>query len=158
MSKIEYISGGCELLDLVRPLWERLNEHHRVNSKYFSERYDNLTFDTRKKKFIDDTDIKVNIDLVHDMEKNLYVGYCISTIRRDEIGEIDSLYVDTCCRKSGIGDTLMQRAIEWLNTNNVKQKMIAVAEGNESVLDFYKRHNFYPRRIVLEEIINKIED
>jgi ribosomal protein S18 acetylase RimI-like enzyme len=40
----------------------------------------------------------------------------------------------------------------------VKQKMLAVAEGNELALGFYKRHNFYPRRIVLEEIIDKIED
>lgn len=151
MCNIEYISGGHELLDLVKPLWERLNEHHRVNAKFFSDRYENLTFDARKKKFLDSTDTKLKIDLVHDVEKDSYVGYCISTISSDEVGEIDSLYVDEGYRKLGIGDALMHRALEWQNVNNVKQKTIAVAGGNERVLDFYKKYNFYPRRIVLEE-------
>jgi len=34
MNNLEFINGGRELLDLVQPLWEKLNKHHEVNSKY----------------------------------------------------------------------------------------------------------------------------
>ncbi|VYU12317.1 Uncharacterised protein [Clostridium tertium] len=46
----------------------------------------------------------------------------------------------------------MQRAIEWLDDNKVKSKILGVVEGNENVLEFYKRHGFYKRTIVLEKI------
>jgi len=46
----------------------------------------------------------------------------------------------------------MNRAIEWLDNAEVKTKIIGVAEGNEDVLDFYKRYGFYKRRVILEHI------
>jgi ribosomal protein S18 acetylase RimI-like enzyme len=47
---------------------------------------------------------------------------------------------------------LMKRALEWLDGSNAKTKAIVVAEGNERVLDFYKRFGFYKRRIMLEQV------
>lgn len=46
----------------------------------------------------------------------------------------------------------MTRALQWLDDNKVKTKIIGVAEGNENVLDFYKKYGFYKRRIILEKI------
>ncbi|MBP2644494.1 MAG: hypothetical protein H6Q67_2381, partial [Firmicutes bacterium] len=31
-------------------------------------------------------------------------------------------------------------------------KRLVVGEGNEGVLDFYRRYNFLPRRLVLESV------
>jgi len=39
----------------------------------------------------------------------------------------------------------MKRALDWLNSNHV-------LEGNENVLEFYKKYGFYKRRIILEQI------
>ena len=152
MSQFEFINGSRELLDLVHPLWEKLKVHHEINSSYFSNNFKNLTFDTRKSKLTNDDSIIVKIDLIKDLEKDLYVGYCISTVNKGLIGEIDSLFVDKEYRKYGLGDKLMTRALEWLNSNHVKTKIIGVAEGNENVLDFYKRHGFYKRRVILEQV------
>lgn len=152
MNDFEVLNGSRELLDLVQPLWEKLNKHHEANAKHFVDRYRNLTFEVRKNKFINDKNLNVNIDLFKDNETNLYIGYCISTIDKDLVGEIDSLFVENEYRKFGLGDKMMNRALEWLNHNQVKKIIIGVAAGNESVLDFYKRYGFYRRTIILEQI------
>ena len=109
-----------------------------------------MNFEVRKSKFITDNTVAINIDLIK--KEGIHIGYCISTINKEAIGEIDSLFIDKEYREFGLGDKLMTRGLEWLNTNNVKTKIIAVAEGNEKVLEFYKKYNFYKRRVVLEQI------
>jgi diamine N-acetyltransferase len=152
MNNFEFINGSRELLDLVQPLWEKLNKHHEANSNYFSHKFRNLTFEMRKSKFMKDPDSEVKIDLIRDVEKDACIGYCISTVSRDSIGEIDSLFIEKDYRKYGFGDQLMNRALEWLNSKGVKTKIIGVVEGNENALEFYKRYGFYKRRVILEQI------
>jgi len=148
----ELVQGGRELLDSVQPLWDKLNKHHEVSSQIFSDKYRNKTFDVRKRKFTEEQSLKVNIDLIKDSEKCLYIGYCISTLNKELTGKIDSLFIDEEYRGLGLGDILMNRALEWLDINNAKTKNIGVAEGNERVLEFYKRYGFYKRRVILEQI------
>lgn len=150
MENFEYINGGIELLDLVQPLWKKLNKQHEDNSTYFHEEYKKMNFEVRKSKFITDNTVAINIDLIK--KEGVHIGYCISTINKEAIGEIDSLFIDKEYREFGLGDKLMTRGLEWLNNNNVKTKIIAVAEGNENVLEFYKKYNFYKRRVVLKQI------
>ncbi len=152
MDDLEFVNGSRELLDLVQPLWEKLNKHHETSSTYFSDKFRNLKFEVRKNKFINDENLKVKIDLIKDKEKAIYIGYCISTIDKDLIGEIDSLFVEEEYRKYGLGDKLMNKSLEWLNSNQVKTKIIGVAEGNENALGFYKKYGFYRRRVILEQI------
>lgn len=90
--------------------------------------------------------------MVRDVDKDIFVGYCISTINSEPAGEVDSFFVEEQYRKQGLGDKLMQRALEWLDINKAKTKIIVVAEGNENVLEFYRRYGFYKRRIVLEQV------
>jgi len=150
MKNIEYVEGSLEFLEYVKPLWRKLNNHHKTNSKYFKKRFDHIIFEKRNEKFQNSQNIK--IDLVKDTSSNTYIGYCISTINKDLVGEIDSLYVEKEYREHGIGATLMKRALDWLKKNMVKTNVIGVAEGNENVLDFYKHYNFYPKMIILEEV------
>lgn len=152
MNKFEFINGSRELLGLVQPLWEKLRKYHETKSSYFFNEFKNFKFEVRKNKFIKDSNIQVKIDLIKDTKKDLYIGYCISTINKDLIGEIDSIFVEEEYRKYGLGEKLMNMALEWLNNNNVKIKVIAVAEGNEDVIAFYQRHGFYKRRVILEQI------
>ncbi|MFT9497963.1 GNAT family N-acetyltransferase [Anaerosolibacter sp.] len=152
MDNFHYVGGGKELLDLVQPLWEKLNKHHEVQSNHFADRFKNLTFDMRKNKFIQDDTSKVKIELVKDIEKDRYIGYCISTVDKELIGEIDSLYIEQEYRKYGLGDKLMKSALDWLDSNEARIKIIGVTEGNEKALAFYEKYGFYKRRIVLEQI------
>ncbi len=42
MIKIEYFESNEKDLETVAHLWEKLNEHHCKNSKYFTERFSQL--------------------------------------------------------------------------------------------------------------------
>lgn len=152
MKAFDFLTGGTELLDFVQPLWEKLNKHHQFNSIYFKDKFSNLTFDMRKKKFINDANIELRIDIVKDPENLALVGYCISTVTIDSVGEIDSLYIEPEYRKFGIGDKLMRSSLDWLDSKNVRMKIIGVAEGNEQAFDFYKKYGFYERRTILEQV------
>lgn len=151
MTKYRFITGSIELLEDVKTLWEKLNEHHKSHSNYFESRFTKLKFEDKKSKFINNNNIEVRVDLIKDKERELYIGYCISTINKDLAGEIDSLFIEEDYRKYGLGDQLMDRALEWLDTNKVKSKIIVVAEGNENALEFYKKYNFYKKSITLEQ-------
>ena len=152
MDRFEFIEGGIELIDYVKPLWEKLNKLHEDNAQYFKEKFKNNTFDARKSKFLDYNNFTVKVDLIKEVKSSEYIGYCVSTVNKDLIGELDSLYIEGDYRKYGLGDKLMQSALGWFDKNHVKTKVIAVAEGNEDVLAFYRKYGFYTRRIVLEQI------
>lgn len=152
MDQIQFLEGQGELLDIVEPMWEKLNHYHMSNSKNFSNHFTKLTFDARRKKFQQEEGLLIRIDLVKDRDMNTYIGYCITTVNPEGVGELDSLFVEEAYRKFGIGAILMDKAIFWLNENKAKKKIIGVAVGNENVLNFYEKYNFYPRMIILEEI------
>ena len=152
MSNFKLTTGSVELLDFVQPLWEKLNKHHEDKSNYFKNRFRNLKFDVRKNKFVSDNSIQVKVDLIKDVDKDRHIAYCISTVNKELVGEIDSLFVEEEYRKYGLGHELMNSALDWLNSNHVRTKVIGVAEGNEDALEFYKRYGFYKRRIILEQV------
>ncbi|MCB2291361.1 GNAT family N-acetyltransferase [Clostridium sp. CS001] len=152
MSNFEFVTGSIELLDIVQPLWEKLNKHHEVNSECFNSRFIDIKFEVRKSKFVNDNNLEVKVDLIKDKEKGLYIAYCISTVNKELVGEIDSIFVLKEYRKYGLGDKLMNRGLDWLDSKLVKTKIIGVAEGNENVLEFYKKYGFYKRRVILEQI------
>lgn len=150
MQQIIYREGSLELLEEVKPLWESLNQHHEVNSQHFAHQFRANSFESRQRKFLQCQQVRV--DLVEDQCMGEVVAYCITTVTNDLTGEVDSLYIKQRYRNLGIGESLMTKALVWLEDNKVKKKIIGVAEGNESVLAFYQRFHFYPRLVLLEEI------
>lgn len=151
MLNIEIISGSKELLEYVSPLWDKLNNHHKNKSINFKEKYEKLSFKERSNGFLIYKKDNININLVKDKDKKIYVGYCVSTINSGLVGEVSSLYIEPEYRTYGIGDELIKRAIKWLDDNKVNKKIIGVAVGNEDVLKFYERLGFRSRTIILEQ-------
>lgn len=150
MDNIKLITGGPELLDNIKPLWENLNLHHKYNSIHFKEMFENFSFDDRKSKFINYP--LLYIVLLQDAKTNQYIGYCISTINSNLIGEISSIYIEKSYRKYGLGTVLMDNSLNWLNTHKVKSKIIGVAAGNENAIEFYEKFGFFKRTTILQEV------
>jgi [ribosomal protein S5]-alanine N-acetyltransferase len=148
--EIEYLEKNQNDLDIIRPLWEKLNAHHITVSRYFKDTRAVTTFDMRKKQLMEKSyQGALRIDLARDAVTKEYIGYCVTSVDTEKQGEIESIYVEKDYRLSGIGDSLMTRALAWLETVTVKKTILGVAEGNEGVFAFYRRHNFYPRVTVL---------
>jgi ribosomal protein S18 acetylase RimI-like enzyme len=152
LENIEFIHAGREMLDVTKPLWEKLNDHHKGKAKYFNKTYEDRKFEDRMKKFIEDPNLIVGLLLAKDATKNQYVGYCISSINTEMQGEIDSIFIESDYRGLGIGDKFMTLSLEWLNNHNVKQKILVVAGGNEQALGFYEKYGFHTRTLVLEQV------
>lgn len=154
MINVEYIEGAQESLYLIEPLWQSLIIYHKNKSKHFADTYANKRFQDRVNELTDDSKVAMRVNLVKDKDTGQYIGYCISTINKEMIGEIDSLYVEKEYRKHGIGSQLMENALEWLDKNKVKSKIVAVGDENENVIDFYNHYGFHVRKIILAQVSN----
>ena len=48
-------------IDLLKPLWEKLNQHHMEKTTIFKKHYEKFTFDERKRQLINDhRELKIN--------------------------------------------------------------------------------------------------
>ncbi|MFH1288081.1 MAG: GNAT family N-acetyltransferase [bacterium] len=145
MRNIEYISGGKELLDKVAPLWNKLKKHHVEVSLHFLESISERTFEWRKSILIKKSEKgKLRVDLAKLSNSRTYIAYCVSTIDREGVGEIDSIFISKKYRNHGVGNFLMKRSLKWMDKFDVKSKFIIVLAGNEDVYPFYKKFGFVP--------------
>ena len=55
-NKIEITRGSIEEIDLIKPLWMKLRELHHGLSTHFKTRFENLTWDMRKKALLEKFD------------------------------------------------------------------------------------------------------
>jgi ribosomal protein S18 acetylase RimI-like enzyme len=148
---ITYVSGNMSLLDRIKPLWEELNRQHLSLSPYFKDYYLTLTFEDRERAILQRAfGGDVSVDLALDASGAL-VGYCVSSIDRWLVGEIDSIFVIANYRGQGIGRALMEKSLAWLSGKEAHKKIVSVAVGNEQVYGFYSRFGFLPRRTLLEK-------
>jgi len=138
-------------IDLIRPLWEKLNLTHLDLSTHFKKRFQEANWEKRKTKLIEKSEV-ILLDII--VENDLIIGYCISTIDKEnnKTGEIDSIYMDETHRKCGLGKLLINHALDWLISKGTTEQKLLVGVGNERVLDFYKQFNFMPLHIVLKRI------
>lgn len=149
---IEYLETDEKEIDLVRRLWEKLRLHHKIRSKYFFQDYENISFEKRKAELLKKAqDGLLRVDLAKDSSNGDLVGYSVSSIN-NEIGEIDSIYVEEAFRAEGIGDSLMKRSLAWLESYDVENILIQLSSGNDDVLRFYSHYGFHPKHIVLKKI------
>ena len=147
---IEYEEGGVEKLEIIKPLWEKLNLYHLKKATNFKEHYEQLSYEVRIKSIVEKSLTgNVAVLLAKDMATGAYIGYCICTEERDGTGEIESLFVDESYRGMGIGERLMEKALAWLASMGTKSYKIVVAEGNEGAFRFYEKFGFYHRSSVL---------
>jgi ribosomal protein S18 acetylase RimI-like enzyme len=151
MVRLTYVSGNARLIERVAPLWEELNKQHLSLSPYFKDYYRTLKFEVRKQAILQRAiGGAVRVDLALDASESV-IGYCVSSIDRWLTGEIDSIFVSPSCRGQGIGTTLMEKALEWLNSKGSKKNIVSVAVGNEQAYVFYSQFGFLPRRTLLEQ-------
>lgn len=157
MKSVKFIETNHLNLDLIQPLWEKLNEHHRMQESDFKRHYENFTFQERKDVLLKKASRgAMLVCLAEDEESGIRVGYSVTTISPENEGEIDSIYVEDKYRRLGIGDELMKRSMRWMDKNEVKNKKVVVAAGNQEASSFYKRYGFQTRSITLEQALDHV--
>jgi len=149
---IEYLATDIREIELLRPLWIQLNEHHHAHARAFQGQYERMTFEDRKEYFgkVAATG-SLRIDLARDPETGRHVGYCVSSLSEEKAGEIESIFIEAGYRSQGVGTTLMERALTWLDAGGSVRNRVSVGDGNEGAFIFYQKFGFFPRLTVLEQ-------
>ena len=88
--------------------------------------------------------------LISSNSANVPVGYAVSTIDDDGMGEVDSLCVKPDYQNLGIGRLLTIKSVDWLKEQGCEKIRLGVSYGHESVFGFYQKLGFYPRITLLE--------
>lgn len=148
---VKFHNGGGELLSTVKPMWEKLNLMNIGRSVHFEDHFKYLDFETRMRPVISRSEngsILVIIAFEEDRDEN--VGYCVATIDDQLIAEIDSIFVESTHRNEGVGGRMIEIALDWIGTFEVKKVILSVTFGNEEASRFYERHGFHPRKIIFE--------
>ncbi|TYC03057.1 MAG: GNAT family N-acetyltransferase [Kosmotoga sp.] len=158
---IKYKSLTLEEIESIAELWEKLRIHHMRKSIHFKRDFHNLTFEERieriKKTVLKNGEIKLVV--ARDLGARKNVGYIIGSIDEEKKGKVDSLFVLKEYRGEYIGDKLLRRILQWFENEEIEDIKIGVAAGNEEVLDFYKKYDFYPAVTFLKRRnLNNIND
>jgi ribosomal protein S18 acetylase RimI-like enzyme len=150
--KLEFKCINAQDLDMIKPLWEDLKDHHADISPHFKEEYHEKCFEDRKEEILEKSSQgNLLIEILSDCERDCCVGYCISSINEKGQGEIDSIYIKKDYRNLGLGKEMLKRALDWMENQDPEELQIMVAAGNEDLLPFYSSFNFFPRHIILKK-------
>lgn len=133
----------------IRPLWERLKQHHGEVSTFFAERHAGIGFDERLTFLHAHGKDLFRLDVARLDGTDTQVGYCLSSIAEGRRGEVESIYVDADWRGQGLGRWFMEAALAWFDERGAEQVILGVVAGNDRALGFYERFGFFPRTTVL---------
>lgn len=82
------------------------------------------------------------------------VGYAYAAVEplswkelRDECGFVHDLLVADDARRSGVGDALLDRAIDWLREQGMPRVVLWTSPHNESARRLFERRQFRPTMI-----------
>lgn len=137
-------------IKLIKPLWDQLNSIHFDKSVYFKGKYENFTFEKRLESIYRKAQGGIiKIDLLLDNDTGDYIGYCLSSIEGN-LGEIESIFIEKNYQKLKLGDKLMKNALNWFESNSIKNIEINVVYANDEALPFYERYGFNIASYVLK--------
>lgn len=139
------LNGEAELLDRVGPLWSQVRRHHADLAPRWSADLLATSFERRRAELVRKGGILVSLATAQAQD----IGYCVSTITPDAMGEVDSLYLIPSRRGTGIGHALMSRAMDWFAAQSVQSIVVNVISGNDAAQQFYARYGFLPRTVRL---------
>jgi ribosomal protein S18 acetylase RimI-like enzyme len=147
---LKIITINRDEINSIKTLWESLNAYHLAKSTHFKSHFSGFTFEKR----MEDLNTRDHLIAYVAEDENESIGYCIASVD-GLVGEIDSLFVKAERRRQGVGDEVMTFALKWLEEQNCETIRVSIAEGNENVLDFYRRFGFAERLIVMQRTHNQ---
>ena len=136
-------------IDQLESGWTALREHHRAQTNHFNDYYEQATFASRKAGWLSRDNLGLFVARQSDQTSQDIIGFIIAS-KHQGVGEIESLYVSTQTRDSGVGRSLMRVAMTWLNDLSASPIRLLVGDGNEDVMAFYAKCGFVMRATQME--------
>ena len=145
MDSFHFKEGSFELLDFCNDLWELFIISQTRNAGEMSDGVKEYIHSLKNGGLLDKTrngQLYVQLVYVNNTEKP--IAFCITSLSKDLIGEIETLFVLEKYQGNNLGGRLFKKALSWLEEKEAIEQRLTVAIGNESVFNFYSRYNFFP--------------
>ncbi|MCB2294251.1 GNAT family N-acetyltransferase [Clostridium algoriphilum] len=137
-------------LKLMKPFWILLNSIRFNKSIYFKKDYEELKFEKRMEIIYEKAQKgKIKFNMLLDNNNGKYIGYSLSSIENN-LGEIESIYIDVKYRRIGLGGKIMRDALNWFEVNSITDIQMNVVYANVEALLFYERYGFYIGNYILK--------
>ena len=150
MDSFKFREGSSELLSSCDNLWELFTQNQIQNAGEMSVGIAAYIKDLRDGVLLAKTkEGKLQVQLVYATNQNNPIGFCITSLSGNHIGEVETLFVLDKYQGNNIGTKLLQRSLEWMEENSVSEQKLVVAAGNERVFSFYQKFGFSPGCTVL---------
>jgi diamine N-acetyltransferase len=145
MNSFQFKVGSLELLPYCQNLWELFIQNQIQNAGEMADGIAAYIQSQRDGGLLAKTIYgKLHIQLVYISNIQEPIGFCITSLSSDRIGEVEALYVLDEYQGNKLGAKLMQTSLQWLEENNALEQKLIVAVGNEQVFSFYQKFGFYP--------------
>ena len=143
MDSFKFREGSSELLSFCDNLWKLFIENQIQNAGEMSVGIAAYIKDLRDGGLLTKTkDGKLHVQLAYTSNENNSIGFCITSLSENHIGEVETLFVLDKYRGNNIGTKLFQRSLQWMEENNAQTQKLAVVAGNEQIFSFYQKFGF----------------
>lgn len=145
MNLFQFKEGNVDLLDSCDDLWQLFINNQVQNAGEMSVGVAEYLSDLKNvglRNKIEDGNI--HVQLVFTESESEAIAFCITSLTRDRIGEVEALYVIERYQGNKIGGRLFQNALAWMEQELAIEQRLIVATGNERVFDFYSKYGFVP--------------
>jgi diamine N-acetyltransferase len=144
MNSFQFKVGSIELLPYCQNFWELFIENQIQNAGEMADGIAAYLQSQRDGSLLAKiNDGKLHIQLVYTSNHQEPIGFCITSLSSDRIGEVEALYVLDEYQGNNLGTKLLQTSLQWLEENNALEQKLIVAAGNEQVFSFYQKFSFH---------------
>ena len=144
---MEIITATDKHVPEIMEIWKEYVDFHKDFDPRFPIRKEaalNWEKYLRELMKVEDNQIVVASDKGH------VVGFSIATIRkypptifeRETDGFISDMAVKTSYRRTGIGESMLGKIMEWFKSRQIDRIVLSVSAGNQVGYPFWKKHGF----------------
>lgn len=140
MNSFYFKEGSSELLASCNTLWELFISNQAQNAGEMSVGVEEYIRSLRDEGLLQKTQNgKVYVQLVSVDEEEEPIGFCITSITKEKVGEVEALFVVENYQGNKLGGQLFQNALAWMAKEGAIEQRLVVAAGNE----FYAKYGFF---------------
>ena len=145
MKSFQFAEGGSELLDSCNNLWELFISNQSQNAGEMSIGVEEYIRSLKDGGLLEKTqDGKLYVQIVKLNNEIESIGFCVTSLTKDLIGEVEVIYIIDRYQGNKIGGQLLQNALNWMEKEKAKEQRLVVATGNEKVFSFYAKYGLFP--------------
>jgi diamine N-acetyltransferase len=145
MNSFQFKAGSSDLLGSCGTLWELFINNQSQNAEKMSVGVEEYIRHLRDEGLVQKTrDGKLHVQLVFVNAESNPIAFCISSLTKESVGEVEVLFVLESYQGNKLGKQLFENALVWLEQEGAIEQRLAVSVGNEKVFNFYAKYGFLP--------------